>query len=67
MAYPNICKHLVFYPKDAEDILQNANQGHRWLLELDPNLLMLMIQQNNQDFYFFELAILNDGSVAMPV
>ena len=39
MANPNVWPHIQVYPEDADDILENANQGRRWLYELDADLL----------------------------
>lgn len=67
MANPKIRPYIEVYPEDAEDSLQNANQGRRWLHELDAELLTPMVRQGDQDFFSFEPAILNDGSVVVPV
>ena len=66
MANPNVWPHIQVYPEDADDILKNANQGRRWLYELDADLLTPVFWCGDQDFYSFEPAILDDGTVVVP-
>ena len=58
---------LKFYPEDAGKYLANANQGRRWLHDLDAKFTTPMIRQNEQDFYIYEPTLLIDQSLCIPI
>ncbi|KAJ7607345.1 hypothetical protein FB45DRAFT_764359 [Roridomyces roridus] len=66
MANPNTREHLHFFPEDSKPSLSQAWQANRWLDELDPDLATPMERFKNQDFYVYEPALLQNGSVCMP-
>ncbi|KAH9899608.1 hypothetical protein C8Q73DRAFT_680493 [Cubamyces lactineus] len=67
MANPRVRPHLRFLPEDSGPVLAEAWQAARWREELDPDLATPMLRQGEQDFYVYEPARLQNGSVCMPV
>ena len=68
MANPRVRPFLHFYPEDTGGrVLAEACQAKRWLEEVAPELLTPMLRLGNHDFYIHEPAMLDDGSVCMPV
>lgn len=66
MANPRIGPHIHHYPEDSGKHLEECWQAKRWLEELDPSLATPMIRVGHQDFYVFEPAQLQDGSIVIP-
>ncbi|KAH7923808.1 hypothetical protein BV22DRAFT_1105892 [Leucogyrophana mollusca] len=66
MANPRIRPHLHHYPEDAGSHLSEAWQASRWLREIDTELATPMVRIGHQDYFVFEPAKLDDGSVMMP-
>ncbi|KAF8486509.1 hypothetical protein JB92DRAFT_3085578 [Gautieria morchelliformis] len=66
MANPRVQPHLHFYPEDTSPHLSEARQAHRWLSEVDGDLLTLMVRHGSQEFFTFEPALLKDQSAVMP-
>lgn len=67
MSNPKVQPYLHFYSKDADTFLKHTYQASCWLHEMDPDLLMPVVQQGQQQFFVFEPSILVTGTVAMPV
>lgn len=66
VANPKVHPHLSFFPEDASQVLENANQAQHWLHELSPKLLTPVIQQHGQQFFIFEPAILDNKDIVIP-
>ncbi|KAI0750146.1 hypothetical protein C8Q80DRAFT_1100350, partial [Daedaleopsis nitida] len=67
MANPRVRPHLHTLPEDSGEHLSEAWQASRWRTELDPNLACPMVRIGTQDYFVYEPARLQDGSVCMPV
>lgn len=59
--------HLRFLPEDASSSLCEAWQAERWRTELDLNFASPMVRKDDQDFYVYEPAQLENGQFCMLV
>ena len=57
---------IHFYPEDTGPYLSEARQGRRWLKELRPEETTAMVRIHGNDYYIYELTMLNNLSFCIP-
>ncbi|THU88819.1 hypothetical protein K435DRAFT_729596 [Dendrothele bispora CBS 962.96] len=64
-ANPQVVPHMNFYPEETDGPISEVWQAERWK-EFDPSDLTPMYSKNGKQFYIDEVAMLQDGRVAIP-
>ncbi|THU86067.1 hypothetical protein K435DRAFT_684434 [Dendrothele bispora CBS 962.96] len=64
-ANPQVISHMNFYPEETDGPISEVWQAERWK-EFDPSDLTPMYSSNGKQFYVDEVAMLDDGRVAIP-
>ncbi|KAI9069821.1 hypothetical protein FKP32DRAFT_1558980 [Trametes sanguinea] len=68
MANPRVRPFLHFYPEDTRGRdVSEARQAARWLEEVSNDYLTPMVRLGEHDYYIYEPALRDDGTVCMPV
>lgn len=67
MANPKVRPFLHFYPEDSYPVLEEAQQGDRWLHELPADQTTPMAHISENDYFIYEPAMICNGQCCIPI